>query len=536
MKMKKVISIALALVLAIGMLAGCGGGSGSEAAQNFAETDEKLTLTWLGYPVSHGCEEGTYPETVLEERFNVDIKPLFYEQGTYQDKKTMLMAGGEVPDLVYELDPINVFADADQDLIVELPYETIEKYAPQLYAYLNEYSPAVWSYSRYEDTNWGVPNVDHAGGMSGTVVYRADWLEKFGLDVPETLDEMHDALYKFVHEDPDGNGKDDTYGMAPYQPSYHKYFSEIFGAYGVLPFDWQEVDGKIVYGGLREETEDALQLLADWYKDGLIHPDFIAGVETSKLYTGGQLGYMTDSRYQDPTVSSSRIATIRQRTPSAKEAFALPPKGPDGLRGTRIWGVACHVASFGKTEGYGAKVPRMLQMFEGMFTDDALMTQVRLGEENKHYVNVDGAATQSMYTWDMTPEYRDGNERRLAGLAGSFNGPSFFSPIAPKDELYTNTLSDAYKTWIDTYTSEDAVLHDAFFKVDVISSAADYMEDLRNKQMKLISDIIQGTKPADQYIEEFTKLWNSGGGEEMLAEAREYQDTVEQIYKELKIK
>ena len=287
---------------------------------------------------------------------------------------------------------------------------------------------------------------------------------------------------------------------------------------------------------LREETEDALQLLADWYKDGLIHPDFIAGVETSKLYTGGQLGYMTDSRYQDPTVSSSRIASIRQRTPSAKEAFALPPKGPDGLRGTRIWGVACHVASFGKTEGYGAKVPRMLQMFEGMFTDDALMTQVRLGEENKHYVNVDGAATQSMYTWDMTPEYRDGNERRLAGLAGSFNGPSFFSPIAPKDELYTNTLSDAYKTWIDTYTSEDAVLHDAFFKVDVIASAADYMEDLRNKQMKLISDIIQGTKPADQYIEEFTKLWNSGGGEEMLAEAREYQDTVEQIYKELKIK
>ncbi len=59
--------------------------------------------------------EGTIPEKAIEEKFNVEIQPLFYEENKYQDKKVMLMAGGEIPDLIYELDPLHVFNDVDQD-------------------------------------------------------------------------------------------------------------------------------------------------------------------------------------------------------------------------------------------------------------------------------------------------------------------------------------------------------------------------------------------------------------------------------------
>ena len=92
MKAKKFLSITLALVMAIGMLSGCGNSAGSEAAKNFSETDEKLTLNWLGYPILSGAEEGSVPELALEEKFNVDIKPMLYEQTNFNDKKTMLMA------------------------------------------------------------------------------------------------------------------------------------------------------------------------------------------------------------------------------------------------------------------------------------------------------------------------------------------------------------------------------------------------------------------------------------------------------------
>lgn len=93
--MKKALSIALALIFAIGMLAGCGSGTAtSEAEKNFSETDEKLTLEWLGYPILAGCEEGTQSELLLEEKFNVDIKPLFYEQENFNDKRRCLWQAG----------------------------------------------------------------------------------------------------------------------------------------------------------------------------------------------------------------------------------------------------------------------------------------------------------------------------------------------------------------------------------------------------------------------------------------------------------
>lgn len=534
MKMKKVLSIALAVVFAIGMLAGCNGGEQSELAKSYVDSDETLALTWLGYPTLAGCEEGTDTELLLEEKFNVEITPLFYEQAKFNDKKTMLMAGGDIPDFIYELDPVNVYNDVDQDFIAEVPYETIEQYAPTLYAYLNEYAPAAWSYSRYMDTNWGVPNVNHLNGISKTNAYRTDWLKAVGKEAPETLDEMHDVIYAFVHDDPDGNGKKDTYGYAMQSTHYQDFFSEFFGAYGILPFDWQEVDGEIVYGGLREECTEVLQIIADWYKEGLIHPDFVAGVTQETLVTTSQIGYIQKVAYQDESSATSQINTLRQAVPGAGYTYTLAPKGPDGLRGQRCWGLACHVASFGKTGEENVKVPRILKMFEGLFTDDALMTEVHIGKEGKHWEKTDASA--GMYSYTMKDEYKEAAQQRLAGLEISFAAPSFFSPVTPHKDLFMEKMSDSYRTWLDSYTAEDAVLTDAFYKVEIIPSTADYLEDLRNKQMKLMADIIQGTKDASAYIPEFTKLWNNGGGDIMLEEAKAQGDVLNAMYKDLGVK
>ena len=47
-------------------------------------------------------------------------------------------------------------------------------------------------------------------GMS----YRQDWADKVGITkAPETIDEFYDMIYKFTYNDPDGNGKRDTFGI-----------------------------------------------------------------------------------------------------------------------------------------------------------------------------------------------------------------------------------------------------------------------------------------------------------------------------------
>ncbi len=42
---------------------------------------------------------------------------------------------------------------------------------------------------------------------------RQDWLDKFGLEIPQTMDELLTVIDKFTNEDPDGDGENNTYGI-----------------------------------------------------------------------------------------------------------------------------------------------------------------------------------------------------------------------------------------------------------------------------------------------------------------------------------
>ncbi len=533
MKFRKLLSLAVAIIMVVGVLAGCNGNGGSSAAENYKDNDETLTLKWLGYPLNPGAEEGTIPELAIEERFNVDIKPMFYEQSNYNDKKTMLMAGGEVPDLIYELDPANLAQDIDQDFVVEVPYETIEEYAPEYYAYITDYVPAAWIYSRYEDANWGIPNANHSHMISNRGIYRKDWLDKLGLEVPKTLDELHDVLYAFANNDPDGNGKKDTYGILG-SSQYNKFFGQIFGAYGCLPFDWQEVDGKIVYGGLTDDCKEALKTLAAWYKEGIIHPDFPTASSDIDQFNSGLVGYLVSNSYYNPDLSTELINTVKENNPGAEVAYGFLPTGPDGESGMRAWGRAAHIVAFGNTEGYGAKVPRMLKILEGMFTDKEFYTTLKLGKKGEQWKDAP-ANTKSQYSFEMLPGYESADEQRLKGLDVNLAGPGMFTPIATDYDTYFSIRSDAWKAWANEWTDEKYSLTDTFFKVDVVPSAAEYLMDLRIKQQAIMCEIIMGQKSIDAYAE-FEKLWENNGGATMTEEANELKAELDGIYKEIGVK
>lgn len=534
MNLKKSLSITLILLIAIGMLAGCGNG-GSNVEQTdisaFVETDEKLEISWLGYAVLPGVEEGTAPELLMEEKFNVELKPIFTESSKYTDKKNALLQSGEIPDLIYELDPMYVYADARDEYLLEIPYATIEKFAPSIFEDINEKAPSVWAYSYYEDANYGLPNLNHSHVSPKVSIYRGDWMDKLGLEVPTTIDELHDVLYAFTHDDPDGNGKNDTWGYAPFSNTHYQwFFAEMFGAYGVLPFDWQEVDGKIVYGGLREECETVLATLSDWYKEGLIYPAFVENANGAQLLQKGTVGYAPEANYSDPKSETSGLATLKTNFPDGYYKYGKLIKGPEGLAGARSWGYPCHVVSFGnKDESSPLKATKVLQMLETIFVDDSLRVEISYGKEGEQFVHEEDRF------FVPTPEYTESAVRRQAGYDNYISGPGFWAPVAPSDELYNSSISTDRKEWLETYGDPATVLTDVFYKVDIVPSAPTYVNDLQNNEMALMAKIIKGDIPADQYIEEFTKIWEGTGGPTMLAEAEAQKDVVDEIYKKIGI-
>ena len=539
MKMKKVLSLALALILAIGVLAGCGGKNFGTSAdpEAFKHTDEKIELSWLGYANLAGCEEGTATEKLLESRFNVELKPIFVESSSYQDTKSTKLASGQIPDLIYELDPAHVYKDVEDEFLFEVQYEVIKEHAPELYKSIKEKAPAVWSYSYYDGKNWGLPNINHAHMASRGPVYRQDWLDAVGMEVPTSIEGLHDVLAAFKKAN---LGKGATYGYTMASSHYQYYFGEIFGAYGILPFDWQDVNGEIVYGGLRPEVETVLGILQQWFNEGLIYPAYAEGVAekaSGKLLEASQTGYSQHCGYVDPNAANTAFAKAKALDPNATFTYAKQIKGPNGDFGLRGWGYPCHVVSFGAVDETGKETPkkitRMLEMFEGMYTDKDLLMQVRYGKEGEQYT-VDYSSTQAS-AFVPTEKYVDAANRRLEGYEFGLSGPTFWSPFAPSDEVTATANTDAYKAWLKEYDDPQGVLVDALYKVDVVPSATEHMDVLRTEQIKLMNQIIMGQsniKP-DQFCEEFEKLWKDNAGDQMLKEAREQQAINDKIIEQL---
>jgi len=97
---------------------------------------------------------------------------------------------------------------------------------------------------------------------------RRDWLEELNLQVPETIDELHDVLVAFR----------DSYGatMDLYSDGLLGYDS-ILSAYGVTSDFYMEGD-KVAFGPTTEAYKTYLALMRDWYNEGLINPDFITNI------------------------------------------------------------------------------------------------------------------------------------------------------------------------------------------------------------------------------------------------------------------
>lgn len=106
---------------------------------------------------------------------------------------------------------------------------------------------------------------------------RQDWLDRLGLARPKTMEEVYAALRQFAHKDPDGNGKNDTYGMTGYTTAAGLgSFAWVEQAFTGSPERFAVQNGRVVDHALGAGETEALNWLARAYREGLIDKEFAA--------------------------------------------------------------------------------------------------------------------------------------------------------------------------------------------------------------------------------------------------------------------
>ena len=186
---------------------------------NSVQDDPAATrqLSWQGIIAHVSGDEGSWIERNLEERFNLDLKPIFFDGNGMSRRRPLMLCGGDIPDIMWNGDPLGVRANLRNGFIMEVPYELILEHAPTYVSFLNRYGKEAWLYTHHNGRNYGLPTFFGNANRPRISAWRMDWLHNVGIErVPEMIDEMHEALRRFRFDDPDGNGLQDTHGWSPY--------------------------------------------------------------------------------------------------------------------------------------------------------------------------------------------------------------------------------------------------------------------------------------------------------------------------------
>ena len=178
-------------------------------------------------------------------------------------------------DILYYTQEITQFIP--EELVAEIPQELIDKY-PLTKARLENDAVSQLVKNMYGGYYF-LPKPDSAdpeiykAERKGLFI-RKDWLEKLGLEMPNSWEELYEVCHAFTYGDPDGNGVNDTYGLTGDGLGTLRYF---FASTGVSNRYWnKDEEGNWFYGALDDRNIVPLEWLRKMYEDGSLDPDFSA--------------------------------------------------------------------------------------------------------------------------------------------------------------------------------------------------------------------------------------------------------------------
>lgn len=185
------------------------GTAGQETAGSTDHSSEKVTISFIenGW-VNTPTDDNDPWRKWMNETYNVDFKLSAYPESDLESKLMVQFASNDPPDMIYAWDLNTVKKLYKQGVLLEdwTPY--LDKvptlsgtFTTQSKAYVNEGGKMI-----------GLPTLPNPNTFSFKI--RQDWLDNLKLQKPATPEELLDVLRKFTRDDPDGNKKNDTWGIS----------------------------------------------------------------------------------------------------------------------------------------------------------------------------------------------------------------------------------------------------------------------------------------------------------------------------------
>jgi putative aldouronate transport system substrate-binding protein len=369
-------------------LRGNGGGAGSRVGE-----EPVPVLSMVTNQVGEIPREGNPIEQAIQAYTGVRLKIGWVPPTAYDDKINVMIAARELPKLLKVNYTPTVISSLKAGLFWEIgPYL-------QEYRNLAAQPRAFFDNVTVESKLYGIPLFRNMGRVS--LVYRKDWLDAQGWTLPVTLEDWYRVIRAGTLGDPDGNGKQDTYGMM-LDKNYNQGTASTLSRFAVAqgaPNKWGvDQAGSFIPEFAAPEYLDTLKLFRRLYAEKLINADF-AVVDASTIdraYESGKAAFrLTGGNAQ--TIQNQ----LEKLNPAAR-VDSVPLEGPGGIRVPDEGGNAGMLV-FPKSAVKTEQELRQILSFLDKLMDPPMVNVLVKGVEGRHY-RVEGEFTVPL---DKDLDYRE---------------------------------------------------------------------------------------------------------------------------------
>lgn len=425
-------SVFLACVIVVAtVLAGCsGGGGGADQAEPDAPAgasstpsassspfEKQLDITWIGFnqPGKANDKPDSPTKKLIEEKFNVKIEQVVLDVNN-QDQVNLYFAEGKTADYISLL--VSYKPLADQGLFKELSEDNIRAMMPKWMEQVDSMlggKDVTGTTMKYKGKNYFVPVFNYSYLQPWVMGVRKDWIDNVGIaKLPETMDDYHEMLRRFTYNDPDKNGKNDTFGGHGSQ----LYLRGAFGfGYSNTAF-YADENGKVEPVALSDGFRDYLKTMQAWNKEGLIDPESLTDSwpQQRAKWANGKFGVLTEHPWWFASSTPENLTNmVTDQNPDAKIEFLKPFTGPTGDKGAG--GINFPAVDFGFAFGKDTsdeKVERLMAIKEYLVANNDFYKRVYFGEEGKGYTLGEDGIIQPM------PEYTTVDKINEEGIGPYF--------------------------------------------------------------------------------------------------------------------
>lgn len=399
-----------ALMLTSGLLlSACGGGnnakeanSGSGGADSTAKStaapadvlDAKAKITWLNILQTATTPVGPIQDKI-EELTNTEIEFSWIPDPSKEERLNTSLASNSLADIV----TITILDNSSvRNALKAGVFWEVSPYLDE-FPNLAKISQDTRTSASIEGKLYGVPFQKQLARNG--VVIRKDWLDKLGLQVPKTTDELMEIAKAFTENDPDGNGKKDTTGFMDRSDLVYGAFKTL-GSYFGTPNIWAVDDsGKMTPEFETESYIKTMDYMKSLYDNGYINQDFAVTAKSDQQqnFAQGKAGIYVGAMFDSKNLlnlakgiqEGMDLVMVNDITSTGNEADRAIWSANNGIGG---------LLTFPKSEVKDENELRRVLKFVNDLMNDEVYALMTYGIQDVHYT-IDGEQAVTIKDQDL---------------------------------------------------------------------------------------------------------------------------------------